>query len=231
MQTLLTGLDVEGFTSKDLKVLSVGEEIAKKTKDKFHGIAHIKTLLEDYKKFKKDNSSIGTDDKVVAHSIVYHDSYKAQKTRSKLTLGIILEEMYEGLGSAFIYKKEAQKAKIDPEFLNKVVYAIRKHSIGNILPRATKEAQILFDLDELDSFDPKRYVKASEYLDFSLDTQVRLAISHLKMRTKMGFYFEWTKAEFDKKKNKFIEGVISLRDKVLQAKKDMEKLDDVIQGI
>ncbi len=219
------------FDSKDIKLLAKGLDIAKKASDKFHGERHINSLVKNYKRFVKDNkNSINSDERVVTHSIVFHDSYKALTKRSTNTLGIVLEELYEGLGSALIYLDEAQKLKLDPKFVSKVTYAIKKHSIGNLLPRKSVESKILFDLDELDSFEPKRFVNVFEFLKFGFDAQMRAAASHLKLRSKLGFYFDWSMAEFDKKKNKFLEGIVNFRDKVEAAKKDFKNLDDVIQG-
>lgn len=208
---LFSKIDSGQFTSKDKKLLIIGANLAGKTSDKAHGINHIKAIRDSYIQFRMDNSpKIVPDDRVMAHSIVFHDIYKMLKVRSKNTIGIIAEEAYEGLGSARIFANKAHSVGLDTKLASNVIYAIRKHSLFNILPRITKEARLLFDLDDLEGLNVDRYKEMFNQFKFDINTQIKIVASYLKMRSKMGFYYDWSRAVFDKKKDKFMEELYQL---------------------
>lgn len=203
------------LNKKEKKVINLGLSVLAKTKDAIHGLEHVKSLADSYTKFKKDNpSKLFLDDSVMAQAIVFHDVWKAQAERSKYLLKVLYEEYFEGTKSANIYREHALMLKIDKDIIEKVSYAIKKHSTGTLLPRRTNEAKLLFDLDELEFFDFDRFKNGFKDFKFGVDRQVAAAIAYFKMRSKTGFYFDWSHHIFEKKKNKFLEGLQKLRKEI-----------------
>lgn len=210
---IFSKIDKGQFSQKDNKLIKKGLLLAKNSLDSSHGVAHIKALRDFYLDFRKDNGpKVKTDDRVMAHSIVFHDIYKMQTPRSKGTLGILLEEAYEGLGSAKIFRKHAIKTGLENDLIKKIAYAIRKHSTFNLLPRSTNEAKLLFDLDDLEGFNIDRFKQIFNEFKFSVDTQVKVATNYIAFRSKTGFYYDWSREMFEKRKNKFLEEFFKLRD-------------------
>lgn len=203
------------LNKKDNQIVELGLSLLKKTKDGVHGVDHVKALWKSYLDFKKANpNKMYLDDRVMAQAIVFHDIWKAQADRSKYFFKVILEEYFEGSWSADIYREHALMLKIDKKVIEKVVYAIKKHSTGNLLPRSTNEAKLLFDLDELEFFKFRRFKKGFENFKFGVDRQVAAAKSYFRMRSKKGFYFDWSHEKFEKRKNKFLNGLNKLKKEI-----------------
>ncbi len=174
------------------------------SKDPLHDINHVFTLKDNYEEFNKD-TGIKTEEKVMLHSIVFHDSFKAMNPRAISGIRLVWDEIYEGLGAAKIFRKQAKKVKLDKDLTNKVMYTIRKHPLFNFLPRETKEAKLLFDLDELEFWNFERFKKSFSVFQFDLNRHIEATLAYLKHRTNKGFYFEWSRHKFEKNKPNFIE--------------------------
>lgn len=203
------------LSKKDSEIVELGLALLKKTKDKVHGIDHVKALWKSYLAFKKAHpNKVYFDDRVMAQAIVFHDIWKAQADRSKYFFKVLLEEYFEGSWSANIYREHALMLKIDKKIIEKVAYAIKKHSSGNLLPRSTNEAKLLFDLDELEFFKFKRFKKGFQNFKFGVDRQITAAKTYFKMRSKTGFYFDWSNSKFEKRKNKFLQGLNKLKKEI-----------------
>ena len=203
-KTFLTTADSKRLTKKDNIIISNGVGLMEKSKDPLHGLNHIFRLKDSYDEFNKD-TGVKTDGGVMLHSIVYHDTFKAANPRAKSGIRLIWDEIYEGLGSSKIFQKEAKNVKLDKDLINQVVYAIRKHSFFNFLPRVTKEAKLLFDLDELEFWNLDRFKKSFSVFQFDINRQIEATLAYLKHRTNKGFYFEWSRHKFEQNKPNFIE--------------------------
>lgn len=200
----LSPLEKEQLTEKDKNLISSGVFLMKNSKDPLHDLNHIVTLKNNYEEFKKEGET-KTQNQVMLHSIAFHDAFKAVNPRAKSGLRLIWDEIYEGLGSAKIFQKHANKVKLDRKLTAEVMYTIRKHPLFNFLPRATNEAKLLFDLDELEFWNFDRFKKSFTIFQFDLNRHIEATMAYLKHRTNKGFYFEWSRHKFEKNKPNFIQ--------------------------
>lgn len=200
----LSPLEEKLLTKKDKLLVSDGVLLMKKSKDPLHDINHIITLKENYEEFKKEGET-KTEDKIMFHSIVFHDTFKAANPRVSSGFRLIWDEIYEGVGSSKIFGKRANKVGLDKDLIKEVMYTIRKHPLFNFMPRATKEAKLLFDLDELEFWNFERFKKSFNVFQFDLNRHIEATMAYLKHRTNKGFYFEWSRHKFEKNKPNFIE--------------------------
>jgi len=208
----LSKLESNWMTVKDKRILHKGLHLAITSKDIVHGIEHVMTLRDSYLAFKKAHSSrIKLDKRVMAQAIVFHDVWKTQARRSEYFLKVLFEEYFEGSRSADIYRGYAYNFNIDRNVIENVSYAITKHSTGTLFPRRTNEAKLLFDLDELEFFNIERFKKGFNNFKFGVDRKLAAAVTYLKLRSKRGFYFDWSHAMFENRKKRFLEGLDKLR--------------------
>lgn len=199
------GIDVSNYTQKDRKLVSVGFNMMEQSVDEVHGIPHVLTLAENYVAFRKD-TGISADERVLGHTFVFHDTWKALRGPGATEgLPYYYEQVYEGLGSAFIFKREAEKVGLEKDTMSEVFYAIRKHSLVNLLPRLTTAAKIVFDMDELHMWDPERFIGGFEKIRISLNKKIAVAMTMINHRTRTGFYFDWSRNLFEERRKKILE--------------------------
>lgn len=95
---------------------------------------------------------------VLILSICWHDVWKVMNYSAN-PLRLFINDVLEGIASAFYFKKRAVSHKLDKRLIKNVIYSIRKHSTVQILPTIHLEAKILQDLDEIEFWDYKRINK------------------------------------------------------------------------
>src|SRR5258706_2701954 len=200
----LRSSEEKGLATKDKNLISEGVILMKNSKDPLHDLDHIITLKDNYEEFNK-GGEIETNKKVMLYSIVFHDTFKAVNPRATSGIRLVWDELYEGMGSAKIFEGHAKKSELDKGLANEVIYAIRKHPLFNLFPRATKEAKLLFDLDELEFWNFNRFKKSFNVFQFDLNRHIEATLAYLKHRTNKGFYFEWSRHKFEQNKPNFIE--------------------------
>ncbi len=183
-----------------------GIDRASDSKDPLHDISHLSRMLAMYAHFTSDFSCPEHSPKVVIASIIYHDSFKEFSEPSLHVLGRFMYEIVEGVRSSAIFTSDADAFGLtNKKFIDEVSYAIRKHSIFNVLPRVTTEAKILYDLDELDFWNADRLIDGlkdnliKNYLD------VNDLFKYFKHRSNEGFYFKWSNKIFEERKAEIIE--------------------------
>jgi len=201
-----------------LELCQKAQEILIAKNDMAHGEMHIASILERLDRFLKDEAEVlkAVDLNVLVCSIVWHDIWRSQR-EPRNWLDLLYNELNDGLGSAKIFSKYAKAIKLEKGTLKKIAYTIRKHSSFQLFPRATLEAKILFDLDEIDKFSVTRLRKIEETHmkpgTFG-KTQIKAAkfffdkfMKNVKPKT---MHFEWTRNEFEKCKSEMISEVNKL---------------------
>lgn len=154
------------LNKKTLKLCRQALIIMQKSRDKLHDNGHVLRMTKFLARILNKNPKMlkRKDLETVILSIFWHDSWKALKHRTN-PLVLFVNDLYEGLGSAYLFKKNALKAKLRQTTIDRVVYAIRKHSNVNFLPTRTLEAQILQDLDEIEFWNFRRILKRNTALE------------------------------------------------------------------
>lgn len=184
-------------------------EIMRKSKDPLHDHNHVlrMTLFLSRILEKKEELKNKIDLEIMMLSIFWHDTWKAKKYSTN-PLKLLINDFYEGLGSAFLFKKEALKAKIDQEVISRVEYCIRKHSNYQLLPTLTHEAKMLKDLDEIELWNQKRILNPQRkvYIEtFMIYKFLRKTFYNLRFYRKL--YFPPLEKDFYKIKLNLLENI------------------------
>ena len=196
------------LTPKEETMIRLGLDRMKNSEDPEHGLDHLSRMFEMEDEFanhplnskfmRKINRS------TVQLSIAWHDTWKSRREPAIKGIKIFLDEIAEGLGSMFLFSTEAQKVGLDPIVTKDAMYAIRKHSVFNLLPRFSLDSQLLYDLDVLEMYDPLRYISKMKALKYGKPTIEGLANRLISHRDYVGFYFDWTKNKFEENKKIFL---------------------------
>jgi hypothetical protein len=184
------------------------------SKDPGHGMEHISNLLHQTNRFfKSTENKFKIDRETLVLALYWHDVWKAQIRPS--WGNYLFLQLYEGLGSMFMFKSHASRVGLPPEMIRSVSYAIRKHSAVQGLRAKTLEAQLLWDLDTLDTWNLKRTRLAIRNLEGINVSAFDLYIRYMK---KAGFslYFEWTKGEVKKLAPLFFDEMSKFRESLLK---------------
>ena len=194
-------------------LLDMAEDFMINTKDLSHGIDHINNLLKNVNRFfKSSGDKFSIDKEILLLAIYWHDVWKSQ---NKPTLwNYLFHQLYEGLGSMFMFKKHARLVDLSPNITRAVSYAIRKHSAVQIRPAKTLEAQLLWDIDTLDIWNVERVKGLFKHLKW---TNISVFDSYIIYMKKMGFHlnFEWTRNEVKKKRPLFFEAMAQFRENLV----------------
>ncbi len=185
-----------------------------KSIDPLHNHMHVVCLLHNLGELLKREKNLGNINfDVLLISIIWHDIWRARHFyRNPATL--LWQNLYEGVGSSLIAKKEMTKAGLPDNTIKKVAYAIRKHAEFQILKRKTTESKLLADVDELGRWDIKRSRYAESVLidakkpNFKLLKLAEWYFDHfMRPANADGLYFSWSKKEFRKLKRNYIKEV------------------------
>ena len=203
------GIDFRISSQKIKFLLDKAMEFMANSKDPGHGIEHINNLLRETNRFiKSTGDKYKIDRDVMLLSLCWHDVWKSQIKPNRGNY--LFLQLYEGLGSMFMFKTYARRVDLAPEMIRSVSYAIRKHSAIQALRARTLEAQLLWDMDTLDIWNTQRTCLA-------LQNMGRIHISafdaYIRYVKKAGFrlYFEWTKNEVRKIAPSFLEEMLKIR--------------------
>lgn len=182
------------------------------TKDPSHGIHHVNHLLRDiHRFFNSTGNQFNMDKEILLLAVYWHDVWKAQH---KPNAGnYLFQQLYEGLGSMFMFRKYASLVGLSPGITRPVSYAIRKHSAFQRLPAKTLEAQLLWDVDTLDIWNLQRVQAIFKNLGWA---NISMFDSYMLYMKKIGFHlnFEWTRDEVKRLKPLFFEEMSKFRESV-----------------
>lgn len=192
-------------------------EFMTNTRDPSHGMEHINNLLRETGRFfKSTGDAFNIDREVLLLSLYWHDVWKSQH---KPNWGnYLFQQLYEGLGSALMFRRDAWVAGLPPNIIRSVSYAIRKHSAFQIVSARTLEAQLLWDIDTLDLWDSQRTREAFRNLG---RVNLRAFDSYIRYMKKAGFHlnFEWSRDEATKMRPSFFEEMSKFRESLINGTK------------
>jgi len=195
-------------------------EFMANTKDLNHGMDHLNNLIRNANRFfKSTGDKFNIDHDIFRLALYWHDVWKSQ---NKPTAGnYLFQQLYEGLGSMFMFKTYAGLVGLSPSITNAVSYAIRKHSAVQMRQAKTLEAQLLWDIDTLDVWNVKRVQSIFKNLKL---TNISIFDSYILYMKNVGFHlnFEWTRNEVKKKKPVFLETMSQFRESLVSGNKTTE---------
>ncbi len=141
-----TNIFVRTPSQKIKTMLDKAADFMTNTKDPSHGIDHVNNLLKDTNRFfKSTGNKFDIDKEILLLALYWHDVWKSQ---NKPTVGnYLFHQLFEGLGSVFMFKKYAKVIGLSPSITRPVSYAIWQHSAVQIRTAKTLEAQLLWDVD------------------------------------------------------------------------------------
>ncbi len=208
------GLDIRTSSQKIKLMLDKAVEFMTSTKDPGHGMAHIQNLVHETDRFfQYTGNRFDINRDVLLLALYWHDVWKSQiqpNWRNFLFL-----QLYDGLGSMFMFKSYARSLELAPETIRSVSYAIRKHSAIQGVRAKTLEAQLLWDVDTLDLWNIQRVRTTFRNLGrihmSAFDTYIR----YMK-RTGSRLYFEWTRNEVKRLAPLFFEEMSKFRESLVK---------------
>jgi len=211
------GIDGRVPSHKIKYLLDKAVEFMRNSKDPGHGLDHISNLLEETDRFFKSNGNkFKIDNEILVLSLYWHDVWKSQirpNWRNYLFL-----QLYEGLGSMFMFKTYARRVDLAPEVIRSVSYAIRKHSAVQGLRAKTLEAQLLWDVDTLDIWNTQRTRTALQNMGRIHTSAFDAYVRYVK-RAGSRLYFEWTRNEVSKIAPLFLEEMSRIRESLINTKR------------
>ncbi len=191
-----------GVPTKKTKIMiDKALDIMSKTNDPAHNLGHIERLLKKTNRFIRESANnYKVDREIILLSICWHDVWKVQ--RRPTMVSFFYHQWYEGIGSMIMFQKQAKFVGIPQDIVDKVSYAIRKHSFFQILPTRSIEAKLLRDVDTLDRWNPARTKVILKNID---KTNIYILDLYLFFMRHIGFRFnfDWSKNEVDKIKPLF----------------------------
>lgn len=209
-----------GISGELASLAQVGLNTMDKAADGAHDSNHVARMLAMLDEFLAANPQVASqiDLKVLVVAACWHDSWRASRA-PKGIFSLVYNELWDGLGSVSLFKKEAKARNLDQTFTDKVSYVIRKHSSYQFLPQKTLEAQLFFDLDEIDKYSIIRIDQLKkEYLDTGilLPSQIVAAKFFFRwfMENQSGseIHFPWTKQKFLEYKKNLLDEADKLMD-------------------
>jgi hypothetical protein len=207
------GLDFQITSQKIKTMLEKAVEFMTHTKDPSHGMDHINHLLEETNRFfRSTGDKFDADREVLLLALYWHDVWKSQ---NKPNWGnYLVQQLYEGLGSMLMFRKNARMVGLSPATTGSVSYAIRKHSAFQILSARTLEAQLLWDVDTLDLWDSQRARDAFRSLG---RINIPAFDSYIRYMKKAGthLHFEWSRNEVRKLMPLFFEEMSKFRESLV----------------
>jgi len=218
LQEFLTKSEI-CFPDSILALCEEGIEIMRSTVDPIHNEEHIFRILHDLDRFLKEEDQIDQSKinfEILLLSICWHDVWKSGRFPTN-PISLLLDQILEGSGSARIFAKRARTTSLGTRLVRSVVYSIRKHSRFQILSIKTPEAKILKDLDNLEEWSLEKLNSLKE--KFLIPDQIKPKLLKLAKfwfdyfmakTTDSGFHFQWSKAEFAKRKELYLKEVNKL---------------------
>src|ERR1043165_8394080 len=217
-----TNIFLQTSSEKIRIMLAKAVEFMTNTKDPSHDMDHVNHLLQDANRFFiSTGHQIDIDQEVLLLAIYWHDVWKSQIKPS--ARNYLFQQLYEGLGSMFMFKNYAKTVGLSPRMIRDVSYAIRKHSAIQGFPAKTLEAQLLWDVDILDIWNSKRTQRSFKSLRW---TNISLFDSYILYLKKASFHlnFEWTRNEVRKIKPPFFAEMSKFRESLMNRNKRSSSL-------
>jgi|WetSurMetagenome_2_1015567.scaffolds.fasta_scaffold243516_2 hypothetical protein len=204
-----------GISSQKIRILlDKAVEFMSNSKDPDHGVEHINNLLgETDQFFKSTGNKFKIDKEILVLAVYWHDVWKSRIKPSRGNY--LFLQLYDGLGSMFMFKTYARSVDLAPETIQSVSYAIRKHSAIQGLRAKTLEAQLLWDVDTLDAWNMQRTRNAFRNLG---RIHISAFDSYMRYMKRVGFqlYFEWTRNEVKKIAPLFFDEMAKFRESLLK---------------
>jgi hypothetical protein len=203
-------------------MLDQAVEFMKNTQDVSHGMDHVNNLLRNANRFfTATGDTFAIDKEILLLALYWHDVWKSQNKPAPGNY--LFQQLYEGWGSMFMFKKYAKVAGLPPGIIRAVSYAIRKHSAVQLRHSKTLEAQLLWDIDMLDLWNVQRVQSVFKNLKW---TNISIFDSYILYMKKVGvhFNFEWTRHEVKKRKPFFFEAMSQFRESLVSGNKQPETL-------
>lgn len=197
------------------KIADLGLEIMSQSRDPLHSVDHVYRMLDDLDLMIYHLTEINwakVNLEILTLSVIWHDTYKSTQIFSSKRKLFFDHVLADGLGSMRFFKSKAKNSGMDRKIVSKVGYAIRKHSIFQIMPRLTVESKILKYLDELEDWSFERFDHALSHSNsikeivFRLRPVLKFYFSHW-MNRKNGNrkYPVWVKTEYKRRKALFLD--------------------------
>lgn len=212
----LVGKNNLHITKDALALCDQGIELMEKSIDGLHDHNHVLRIVQNLNDFLANTQELKKEDinfNVLLPAICWHDSWKSM--RFPKNLFHLAYHMYmDGIGSSKLFKKATKNKQIPKKMKKEIAYAIKKHAMLQFRKPKTIEAKLLKDMDKLDEWALERLKEVEKKMlkDLHLNKKtIRLAIFYFKrkmLKTKESkFHFEWSKKEFQKRKQIYIDYV------------------------
>ncbi|MFA5828395.1 MAG: hypothetical protein WC841_03515 [Candidatus Shapirobacteria bacterium] len=201
-----------------MRLCREGIERMKKSIDPAHDEKHVENILENIDGFleSKEVKVERINFEILLVAICWHDVWKSTRMPDSI-VSVLVNQIWDGWGSAKVYKREVKLGKEENKRLRKVFWIIGNHprDMTVHMPfRTYLETKILKDADRLERWNLKRHVDFFEKLALVRDVEsqkwVRWLIKFFKKKYTLWsdsdkkYYFRWAKDEFRKRREMYI---------------------------
>ncbi len=148
---------------------------------------------------------------ILIPALCWHDTWKSRRVPTG-PFSVIVDQLWDGLGSMKLFERRAKELGLNKKTIDSIKYVIRKHAKIQFLKRNTIEAKVMNDIDRLDEFSPERSesIRHQVFNPENINRRIYymgLVYWHLflKKKSTKTFYYDWSKEEFLKIKDKMID--------------------------
>ncbi|MFH1451291.1 MAG: hypothetical protein ABIF89_01625 [bacterium] len=201
------------LSDKIISACEMGVDIMRHSVFPLYDERHVFGIISNLDHFLREQKEINKEEinfNVLLLSICWHDVWKTRKFPLNY-LSFAFFYLHEGMGSMDMFSQLAEVVGLDKDLVRATKYAIRKHPGFQILPRKTLEAKLLKDLDGLEEWSFKRLEPLRQdymflgVMNIKLVRLVKFYFDRFMVNDPASaFYFQWTRAEFKKRKIGFI---------------------------
>lgn len=192
-----------------------------KSRDPCHSEIHVADLISILDQLLRNEKTIATSAinfEILLPAIAWHDCWTSTKKRTINPLIFSFYMLYEGFGSAKIFKVNTRKLKVPFSLVKDIKNCIFHQSfltnnkmINKIFKPKLIEAKILRDMDSLDVWGLRRQTQFKKmYCNRKGEFNNRKAYIFSKwgyellLKHSGNFYFNWSKQEYQKRRSSFM---------------------------
>lgn len=201
-----------------LELCKKGLEKMEESIDPAHNQEHVENILDNLDKFLESGEIKGgkINFEILLVAICWHDVWKSTRMPDDVR-SVFINQIWDGWGSARIFKKEVKLNKEERKKLKKVFWIIGNHPRDMTIRvpfRIYLETKILRDVDRLERWNLQRHTDFFKKLvtarDIASQKWIKWLIKFYREKyalwsdSEKKYYYKWSKAEFKKRRDRYL---------------------------
>lgn len=213
------------ISSSSLKLCQRGLEKMKESIDPAHNEEHVENILDNLDKFLESGQIKITkiNFEILLVAICWHDVWKSTRMPENIR-SVFVNQIWDGWGSARVFKKEVKLENEEKKKLRKVFWIIGNHPRDMTIHvpfRTYLETKILKDMDRLERWSIKRHDDFFEKLLIVRGTKNQRFVGWLAKffqekytlwsDSDKKYYFKWSKNELKRRRDGYLRQLSDLK--------------------